>query len=570
MSQLIALKSCINLSDVAVLLGYKPSTLSYLLYKIGEESKYSSFEIPKKGGGTRRIEAPQKELKLLQRKVADLLQNCFESADLTSPKYKSNPVSYGFIRGLSIIDNAQNHRSQRFVFNIDIQDFFGSINFGRVRGFFIKDRDFSLQPQVATVIAQIACFKNRLPQGSPCSPVISNLVGHILDMHLIKLAARTGCRYSRYADDLTFSTSKRDFPRQVAFYDEEKGLWHVGDELKRLLELSGFTLNSGKTRMQNRDSRQQVTGLVVNKRVNVSKEYRKTTRAMVHRLFTKGSFFFTDESNLEVKAQKESSDIGRLHGMLGHIYHVDTKCKTKIESSTNPPQKNASTYRRFLIYKELYATNKPIIICEGKTDPVYLVHAIRSLHRDFPMLAYRDAENQIRLSVRLLKYADKSMASILGLNGGVGDLRTFIDSYRSDIKRFNAPGKFHPVIILIDNDDGAKPILSIVKSINPNSTFDRDSFSHIVGNLYVVKTPLLGSEKSCIEDFFDGDLKSTMIDGKQFSLEKDANPEHYFGKVVFAHKVVRPQADKIDFSNFRHILKSMQDIITEFSSQKRI
>ncbi|NJN91776.1 MAG: RNA-directed DNA polymerase [Leptolyngbyaceae cyanobacterium SL_5_14] len=125
-------------------------------------------------------------------------------------------VSHGFKRKLSIRTNARKHRNRRYVFNIDLTDFFGSINFGRVRGFFIKDKRFRLNSKVATIFAQIACFKKSLPQGSPCSPVISNLIGNILDTHLVRLAARTGCTYTRYADDLTFSTNKRCFPRSIA------------------------------------------------------------------------------------------------------------------------------------------------------------------------------------------------------------------------------------------------------------------------------------------------------------------------------------------------------------------
>jgi hypothetical protein len=110
-----------------------------------------------------------------------------------------------------------------------------------------------------------------------------------LDIRLAKLAEECGCDYSRYADDLTFSTNKRRFPvalakRKTSGSDE----WEVGKQLSKIIQKSGFSINAIKTRMQHCDSRQDVTGLVVNSKVNVRAEYERTARAMVHRLLTKG------------------------------------------------------------------------------------------------------------------------------------------------------------------------------------------------------------------------------------------------------------------------------------------
>ena len=82
--------------------------------------------------------------------------------------------------------------------NIDLQDFFPTFNFGRVRGFFIKDQDFAVPEKVATVIAQIACHEGSLPQGSPCSPLITDMIAHILDVRLVQLAKANRLTYSRY------------------------------------------------------------------------------------------------------------------------------------------------------------------------------------------------------------------------------------------------------------------------------------------------------------------------------------------------------------------------------------
>src|SRR5689334_3298786 len=125
--------------------------------------------------------------------------------------------------------------------------------------------------------------KSSLPQGSPCSPVISNLIGHVLDVRLVRLAAKNGCRYSRYADDLTFSTSKPTFPSSIAVcLDPQMHIWAPGKALSKLILHSGFDINHDKTRMQYRNSRQEVTGLTVNRKVNVRRTYRRRVRVMTH------------------------------------------------------------------------------------------------------------------------------------------------------------------------------------------------------------------------------------------------------------------------------------------------
>jgi RNA-directed DNA polymerase len=142
MVRLASLKAATNLHDIAELLGYQAKALSYLLYVKPIPSRYSSFTIAKRKGGTRVINAPSPELKLLQRRLADLLQDC--SKEISVAHGRSDRLAHGFKRKLSIISNATGHRRRRWVFNVDLEDFFGTINFGRVRGFFMKDRDFAL------------------------------------------------------------------------------------------------------------------------------------------------------------------------------------------------------------------------------------------------------------------------------------------------------------------------------------------------------------------------------------------------------------------------------------------
>ncbi len=242
MSSFDRLRKAGSLGELAPLLGFTPQGLSFVLYKAKPETFYTTFEIPKKGGGLRKIHAPQQALKLLQKRLADFLYACLHEIEAKYPV--RTIVSHGFEKGRSIVTNASAHRRRRYVLNLDIADFFGSINFGRVRGYFIHDKDFALKPPVATVISQIACHQNALPQGSPSSPVISNLIGAILDRRLIVLAKRYGCTYTRYADDLTLSTHLRQFPRALASERlARSNEWRLGYALKREIRSAGFSIN---------------------------------------------------------------------------------------------------------------------------------------------------------------------------------------------------------------------------------------------------------------------------------------------------------------------------------------
>ncbi|MEZ5781173.1 MAG: reverse transcriptase domain-containing protein [Rhizobiaceae bacterium] len=248
------LKAAENVTDLAKILGVQPKTISFVVYKLPIADKYRAFTIPKRGGGTRDILAPDPRLKLVQSRLSMLLLEIEEILERDRTRHHCI-LAHGFKRNLSIITNAENHRNQRYVFNADLKDFFPSINFGRVRGFFLKNDDFALKPAVATLIAQIACHNNQLPQGSPCSPPISNFIAHIMDIHLNKLARKNRCTYTRYADDLTFSTNEKEFPSKIAsLVNGTTDRWAAGDGLVSRVHRAGFQLNVAKTRMQYKDS----------------------------------------------------------------------------------------------------------------------------------------------------------------------------------------------------------------------------------------------------------------------------------------------------------------------------
>jgi hypothetical protein len=439
-----------------------------------------------------------------------------------------------------------------------------------VRGFFIKERNFALKPAVATVLAEIACHDNALPQGSPCSPVISNLIGHVLDIQLGALAKTTGCTYSRYADDITFSTNKQAFPAIIAKREPTAPhKWEVGRDLQGIIARAGFTINTVKTRMQYHTSRQDVTGLVVNTKVNIRSEYRRTVRAMANRLFKTGHFQFfqmVPDSTGKLLPTPQEGTLPQLHGMLGHIDAVDWH-NSKITLRDPHPNTPASLktkehlYRRFLMFKEFYTAEKPVIICEGQTDNIYIRCAIRSLAADYPTLATKEASGAISLHVRIFTYTQTSTGRILRLHGRTGHFTNFISDYVQQMKKFKAVGGAQPIILLVDNDDGAKAVYSTVQGVTHKKSSRTDPFVHISGNLYLIPTPLkAGADNSVIEDFFSADTKKTVIDGKTFNPAKDADMTLHYTKSVFANKVVK-EDDTIDFSGFAELLNRFADVL---------
>ncbi|MCB2008073.1 MAG: retron Ec67 family RNA-directed DNA polymerase/endonuclease [Rhodoferax sp.] len=577
MTQLKQLKAATSLSDVARLLEIKPGMLSFLLYKKSKAVLYTKFDIPKRHGGTREIWAPDRDLKLVQHRLANLLQNCINEINAARGHIEDGKrygVAHGFKRKHTIMTNAREHVTRRYVFNVDLHDFFGTINFGRVRGFFLKDKNFALQDKVATVIAQIACHDNKLPQGSPCSPVISNLICHMLDMTLVRLALGTGCSYTRYADDLTFSSNKAKFSSRVAKQDEDdKDHWLPGQGLMRLVTKAGFSFNEKKTRMQYRDSRQDVTGLVVNRKVNVPATYRYTVRAMVDHALKKGAFERVykkiDAAGVEVIFRQPGKN-KQLIGMLSYIDQVDLfnqKLREENGLELHDTSGRTELFRRFLYFDAFHAIASPVIVCEGPTDNIYLRHAIKRLAPLYPTLA---AGSPPKLSVHLFKYGQRRTSEITQLTGGVGGLCHLMKHYYADFtQRIKAPAPKHPVIVLVDNDSGAKDIYGAICGITrkPRPT-GAEQFIHVVGNMYVVPTPLgAGGAKTAIEDFFDAKTLNEKLGLKTFSRAAKFDDTKHFGKAAFAREIVEKKAATINFTGFSHILDRVVAVLIDYAKR---
>lgn len=609
MRKIDALRAVRTKPELALLLGVKASALTYLLYVLKPSTQYSSFEIPKKTGGTRTIHSPSERLKVVQSSLSMLLQDCIEDINKAKPprapkgrfaKTEKLPaikrtklvdyvftstLSHGFVRKRSIITNALMHLNKKNVLNVDIKNFFDSFNFGRVRGFFITNNNFRLDPDIATVIAQIACYDNKLPQGSPCSPVITNLITHSLDIKLAALAKKNSCTYSRYADDITFSTREKVFP--LSIMKEEAEGYVCGDGLKSEIGRAGFTLNNKKTRIQYKDSRQDVTGLVVNKKPNVKCEYWRTVKSQCHLLFKSGKFVTKNGGEVE------DGNIFELEGRLNFIDQVDYYNRLRQKAPLNPEYDLAKhglntrnvlsgrerTFSRFLYYRSFYGNDKPTILCEGKTDNIYIKSAISRLAAVYPRLAkVKTLTSAYQLLVSLFNYTERTRF-LLQLYGGTSYLKDFIETYEQHYNFYKAPKPINPVIIILDNDTGFNSIETLLKSNKKNQAVvypigsggagcRNADFIHVVHNLYIVLTPL-GTEKStAIENLFTRATLDEIVSGKKFNPSNKMDITKEYGKEIFAKKVVLAKKGSIDFSGFRVLLSRIVQCIEHYDSVK--
>lgn len=237
-------------------------------YSSFDSKRYTTFQIPKKKKGEfRTIDAPVPMLKYIQRGLNFILQSV----------YTPNSAAMGFVQHRSVVDNAKVHTGQRLVYNIDLKDFFPSITSGRLLGRLMA-KPFSLNKEVASIITDLCCYTNAegkhvLPQGAPTSPTITNIICERLDRNLTRLAKAYGLKYTRYADDISFSGMGNVFADDSRFIRSMRNIIEQEEH---------FTINSNKTRLCHQGMRQEVTGLSVNRQENVSRTYIKQLRTLLH------------------------------------------------------------------------------------------------------------------------------------------------------------------------------------------------------------------------------------------------------------------------------------------------
>lgn len=573
MRKIETLKSVKSINGLADILGFKASALSYILFKVPDAQKYKTFTIPKRSGGTRSISSPMPHLKLLQKKISILLNDCLGEIEekLSSP-------SHGFKPGRSIFTNAAQHRGRRYVINLDLKDFFPSIHFGRIAGYFEKSRDFKLDPKIARILANILCYKSSLPQGAPSSPVVSNLLARMLDIHLARLAKRNRLTYTRYADDLSFSTNLKVFPESVA-KQISKNVWELGPELISTIGSCGFSINDLKTRMLYRSSRQEVTGLVVNDRVTVPIEYRRWVRAAVFRLVKTGEYYKSVPKEFmgPLPAIPDSGSLDHLEGCLSHIYNAHRFQRSKLALGRKlhhaPVELHSDehVYRRFLFYTKFYSTEKPVIVCEGETDSIYIASAISALRDRYPNLINAELKpgERHRFNVRFIKHCPIT-GRLLELNGGTDALKNFCRIYIEQTKKFKGCHPSHPVILVVDNDKAGRDVVNYAQGIAKNQGLPLLAGHNYVfarPNLYVVQIKSPTNEPTCvIEQLFPDQLLKTKLDSKVLTLSNQKVGDNEYGKMYFAKNII-PNADPKDFLGFTQLLDTLVEVIVDFASR---
>jgi RNA-directed DNA polymerase len=277
-SLLVAFRSCKSQAGLAALFGTSRRNLLFHLYSKAAPT-YRIFTIPKASGTPRTISVPPPTVARWQRFLVPLLTNLY------TPKFGT----HGFVVGRSIRTNATRHVGRAFLLNIDIQDFFPSIHFGRVRGLFQR-YPFNFNSEVAATLSQLCTNDKLLPQGAPTSPIISNLICRRLDTDLHRLAKKHRCTFTRFADDISLSTGLAGFSDAIVRSHSPYGTnVEIGDELLQIITKHQFSINNDKSRVQTAATRQEVTGVIVNRHVNVPRRYVRDLRAILRNWRTQGT-----------------------------------------------------------------------------------------------------------------------------------------------------------------------------------------------------------------------------------------------------------------------------------------
>lgn len=480
--------------ELADFLKLSQQKLDFNAYSINR--KYTVFYINKKSGGQRKILAPIHSLKVIQRVIARELN------DLYTPKKHV----HSYLPKKSIKSNAKVHVNQRYVINIDLEDFFQSINFGRVYGLF-KSHPFRFNDKISSILAQLCCHENELPQGSPSSPIISNLICRKLDNELSAFARKNKCYYTRYSDDITFSTNTKKVSNSILkLHNKELS---IGQELREIIENNGFKINSNKISIRRKHENQYATGLTINKKVNVKKKFIKQLRGMLHAWEKFGLNLASKEHFKKYSSKHRDKDdpelfMNIIFGKLLFLSAIRGK-DDKLVISMFSKFRILRPYNQFIQYLS-YSGEKIQVFCEGNTDWMHLKHALDKLC----VTQYKYVS--LRNNIKIVEYDH---------NISVGDskLKQILESHL--LSRNPSP-----IIGIFDSDN-----LGALGQFRPNKQFKYKNFNNTVFVFTLPKPTHRSNNKVCIEHYYKNeDLMIKDENGRRIFLSDEFDSQNAIHK----------------------------------------
>lgn len=305
---------------------------------LAKQPPYRVFNVPKKDGGERIIEAPGAELKKVLGRLNRFLQSVYF--------FEKSSAAFGFIVGVqddndrrNVVTNARKHAGRAYLLNVDLIDFFHAVTRARILEIFLG-APFQFKRGLPDLLADLTTYQGRLPMGTPTSPVLSNFACRELDARLTAYAGDMLWVYTRYADDMSFSSNKP--------IDADKV-----DSVRAIIREAGFEVNERKLRVYGPEDDKIVTGLLVTDKVTLAPDYLSKLdddiRQLHHVLLVQN-----EQGQLSTRwvEQFKKNIIGRLN-FAGFVLRRNNESYMELKdayyTAINPPQEDfgAVSWRGF-------------------------------------------------------------------------------------------------------------------------------------------------------------------------------------------------------------------------------
>lgn len=295
---------------LASYLGVSPSLIRQIIHKPAYH--YREFPVRKSSGEDRIVSTPKTYLKVIQWWIADNILNKIQLSDSV----------HGFRRGKSYFTNASVHLNAKHILNVDIESFFDSITSDQIANVF---HSLGYAEAGCLTLAALTSKNGTAPTGAPTSPMIANAILRPLDAQLEALAAEANLRYTRYADDLTFSSSE---------WIDQAIIGHVSKHV----ESHGFKLNTKKTKFMGTGDRMEVTGLVTNSGLNASREWRNWARGFLHRV--------------SQTPREHVKELERVRGVYGILRQLDPEKQKKLTVAAEQAMRRLAKEKKAMAGRE--------------------------------------------------------------------------------------------------------------------------------------------------------------------------------------------------------------------------